>query len=57
MNTQDPTSDMAVIARKGSDLVKQVREKKDQNKSRQRFWDLAGRACWLRMLVDCSMTL
>ena len=40
---QDPTSDMAVIARKGSDLVKQVREKKEQGKSRQRFWELAGR--------------
>ena len=34
---------MAVISRKGSDLVKQVREKKDANKSRARFWELAGR--------------
>ena len=33
---------MAVISRKGSDLVKQVREKKDAGKSRQRFWELAG---------------
>ncbi|GIL69699.1 hypothetical protein Vretifemale_520, partial [Volvox reticuliferus] len=39
---KDPTSDMAVIARKGSGLVKQVREKKDQHKSRQRFWEVAG---------------
>lgn len=33
---QDPTSDLAIIARKGSALVKEVREKKEQNKSRQR---------------------
>ena len=33
---------MAVISRKGSELVKQVREKKDAGKSRQRFWELAG---------------
>lgn len=39
---KDPTSDMAVISRKGSELVKQVREKKDQNKSRSRFWELSG---------------
>ncbi|GFR49972.1 hypothetical protein Agub_g12113, partial [Astrephomene gubernaculifera] len=39
---KDPTSDMAVIARKGSGLVKQVREKKEQHKSRQRFWEVAG---------------
>ncbi|KAG2440689.1 hypothetical protein HYH02_010267 [Chlamydomonas schloesseri] len=39
---KDPTSDMAVIARKGSGLVKEVREKKEKNKSRQRFWEVAG---------------
>ena len=33
---------MAVIARKGSDLVKEIRQKKEQNKSRTRFWELAG---------------
>ncbi len=31
---KDPTSDMAVIARAGSRLVKEVREKKDSGKSR-----------------------
>jgi pre-mRNA-splicing factor ATP-dependent RNA helicase DHX38/PRP16 len=28
--------------RNGSQLVKEVREKKDKDKSRLRFWDMAG---------------
>jgi pre-mRNA-splicing factor ATP-dependent RNA helicase DHX38/PRP16 len=39
---RDPTSDMAVIAKNGSNLVKEIREKKEKNKSRQRFWEVAG---------------
>ena len=39
---RDPTSDMAVIARNGSALVREVREKKEKGKSRQRFWEVAG---------------
>ncbi|KAF5843773.1 P-loop containing nucleoside triphosphate hydrolase protein [Dunaliella salina] len=39
---KDPTSDMAVIARKGSELVKRIREKKESTKSRARFWEMAG---------------
>lgn len=39
---RDPTSDMAVIARSGSRLVKEVREKKESGKSRARFWEVAG---------------
>ena len=39
---KDPTSDMAVIARNGSKLVKEIREKKDESKSRARFWEMAG---------------
>ncbi|KAG6394384.1 hypothetical protein SASPL_144968 [Salvia splendens] len=39
---KDPTSDMAIISRKGSNLVKEIREKQSMNKSRQRFWELAG---------------
>lgn len=34
---KDSTSDMAVISRKGSELVKQIREKKESNKSRARW--------------------
>ncbi|CAD7701175.1 unnamed protein product [Ostreobium quekettii] len=39
---KDSTSDMAVIARTGSQLVKETREKKEKNKFRQRFWEVAG---------------
>ncbi|KAG7602064.1 Pre-mRNA-splicing factor ATP-dependent RNA helicase DEAH7 [Arabidopsis thaliana] len=42
MPVKDPTSDMAIISRKGSGLVKEIREKQSANKSRQRFWELAG---------------
>lgn len=42
MPIKDPTSDMAIISRKGSALVREIREKQTQNKSRQRFWELAG---------------
>ncbi|RWR73931.1 pre-mRNA-splicing factor ATP-dependent RNA helicase DEAH7 [Cinnamomum micranthum f. kanehirae] len=42
MPLKDATSDMAIIARKGSVLVREIREKQSQNKSRQRFWELAG---------------
>lgn len=42
MPLRDPTSDMAVIARQGSLLVKETREKKEKNKFRQRFWEVAG---------------
>ncbi|XP_047080870.1 pre-mRNA-splicing factor ATP-dependent RNA helicase DEAH7-like [Lolium rigidum] len=39
---KDPTSDMAIIARRGSLMVREIREKQSMNKSRQRFWELAG---------------
>ncbi|XP_010453356.1 PREDICTED: pre-mRNA-splicing factor ATP-dependent RNA helicase DEAH7 [Camelina sativa] len=42
MPIKDPTSDMAIISRKGSGLVKEIREKQSMHKSRQRFWELAG---------------
>ncbi|KAL4304663.1 hypothetical protein AHAS_Ahas16G0000800 [Arachis hypogaea] len=42
MPIKDPTSDMAIISRKGSTLVREIREKQSSNKSRQRFWELAG---------------
>lgn len=42
MPLKDPTSDMAIISRKGSALVREIREKQSQSKSRQRFWELAG---------------
>ena len=39
---KDPTADMAVNARKGSALLKTVKEKKEQAKMRKRFWELGG---------------
>lgn len=42
MPLKDSTSDMAIISRKGSALVREIREKQSMNKSRQRFWELAG---------------
>ncbi|KAJ7957590.1 Pre-mRNA-splicing factor ATP-dependent RNA helicase [Quillaja saponaria] len=42
MPIKDPTSDMAIISRKGSTLVREIHEKQSMNKSPQRFWELAG---------------
>lgn len=42
MPLRDPTSDLAVIAKSGSKLVKEIRDKKNEGKSRQRFWEVAG---------------
>ena len=39
---KDPTGDMAVNARKGSALLRDVREKRDVMKMRKRFWELGG---------------
>ena len=38
----DPTSDMAVNAKKGSEVVNLRREKTSRNLMRQRFWELGG---------------
>ena len=42
MPIKDPSSDMAKISRGGSDLVKEILEKQSMNRSRERFWELAG---------------
>jgi pre-mRNA-splicing factor ATP-dependent RNA helicase DHX38/PRP16 len=39
---KDPTADMATNARKGSKMLKHVRDKKDAMKSRKKFWELGG---------------
>jgi pre-mRNA-splicing factor ATP-dependent RNA helicase DHX38/PRP16 len=39
---RDPSADMATNARKGSELLKHVRERKDKMKMRARFWELGG---------------
>ena len=39
---KDPTSTMAQIARKGSMLQRGAQDKQDRDKSREKFWELAG---------------
>ena len=39
---QDPTSDMAVLSRKGSLLVRRFREEKERKKAQQKHWELSG---------------
>jgi pre-mRNA-splicing factor ATP-dependent RNA helicase DHX38/PRP16 len=39
---KDPTSDIAVLARKGSAVVKVVRERNERTKMRDKFWDISG---------------
>lgn len=39
---KDPTSDMALIARKGSALVRVFREQKERRKAQKKHWELGG---------------
>ncbi|KAG9475009.1 hypothetical protein GDO78_003458 [Eleutherodactylus coqui] len=39
---RDPTSDMAIISRKGSQLVRKHREQKERKKAQHKHWELAG---------------
>ena len=39
---KDPTSDMAIVARKGSAVVRQQREQKERKKAQVKHWELAG---------------
>jgi pre-mRNA-splicing factor ATP-dependent RNA helicase DHX38/PRP16 len=39
---KDPSSDMAIIAKKGSKLVRDTREQRERTKGRDRYWELAG---------------
>ncbi|XP_043937837.1 pre-mRNA-splicing factor ATP-dependent RNA helicase PRP16 [Protopterus annectens] len=39
---KDSTSDMAIIARKGSQLVRKHREQKERKKAQHKHWELAG---------------
>ncbi|XP_053948845.1 pre-mRNA-splicing factor ATP-dependent RNA helicase PRP16-like [Anastrepha ludens] len=39
---KDPTSDMALIARKGSGLVRVYREQKERRKAQKKHWELGG---------------
>ncbi|KAG8244813.1 Pre-mRNA-splicing factor ATP-dependent RNA helicase PRP16 [Homalodisca vitripennis] len=39
---KDPSSDMALVARKGSGLVRVYREQKERRKAQKKHWELAG---------------
>ncbi|KYQ89592.1 DEAD/DEAH box helicase [Tieghemostelium lacteum] len=39
---RDPTSDLAIISKKGSNLVREYREKRDRMKSQKKVWELGG---------------
>ncbi|XP_075224312.1 ATP-dependent RNA helicase l(1)G0007 isoform X2 [Lycorma delicatula] len=39
---KDPSSDMAMVARKGSALVRVFREQKERRKAQKKHWELAG---------------
>ena len=39
---KDPTSDMAMVARKGSPLVRVYREQKERKKAQKKHWELGG---------------
>lgn len=39
---KDPQSDFAQIAKKGSSILRFIREREDRNAMREKFWELAG---------------
>jgi pre-mRNA-splicing factor ATP-dependent RNA helicase DHX38/PRP16 len=39
---KDPKADLAVLARKGSAILKFIRERNDRSLMKERFWELAG---------------
>ena len=39
---KDPTSDLAILSRKGSQLVRRFREEKERRKAQNKHWELAG---------------
>eukprot|EP01114_Cavostelium_apophysatum_P006983 TRINITY_DN1861_c0_g1_i4.p1 TRINITY_DN1861_c0_g1~~TRINITY_DN1861_c0_g1_i4.p1 ORF type:complete len:1192 (-),score=397.74 TRINITY_DN1861_c0_g1_i4:17-3592(-) len=41
---KDPTSDLAVISKKGSAVLREYRERMERTKSTGKFWELAGSA-------------
>ena len=39
---KDPTSDIAVLAKTGSAVVRRIKQEQDKTKMRDRFWEVAG---------------
>lgn len=40
---KDPTSDMALLAKNGSGILKRIRENSERSKIKERFWELSGK--------------
>lgn len=40
---KDPTSDMALLAKNGSGILKRIRENSERSKINERFWELSGK--------------
>ena len=38
---KDPTSDIAVLAKEGSSVVRRIKQEADRSKMRDRFWEVA----------------
>jgi len=53
---RDPTSDFAVLAKKGSAVLRFVRERADRQAMREKFWDLSGTKMGTVMAHDKKVT-
>ena len=51
---KDPTSDIAQLARKGSTLMKEMRDKQEMTKMRKKFWEISGSQMGNVMGIDNS---
>ena len=49
---KDPNSDLALLAKNGSRVVRDVRERNDRSKMRDKFWELAGSKIGKLMQVE-----
>jgi len=53
---RDPNSDFAKLSKKGSNILKHIRERNDKTKMRERFWELAGSKLGDLMKIDKEKT-
>ena len=49
---KDPKSDFAKLSKKGSAILKHIRERNDKTKMRERFWELSGSKLGELMKID-----
>ena len=51
---KDPTSDLAILSKKGSKLLRELREQRDRMKNVEKFWELSGTQIGKAMRVKDS---